>query len=46
MLALDGNSGAIYAGNLAVVTERPEAALMAIALWQRAVAPATVGQPA
>ena len=46
MLALDGNSGAIYAGNLAVVTERPEAALMAIALWQRAFAPATVGQPA
>ena len=45
-LALDGNSGAIYAGNLAVVTERPEAALTAIALWQRAVAPATVGQPA
>ncbi len=34
-LALDGNSGAVYPGRLPVVSERPEAALAAIAGWAR-----------
>lgn len=38
MLALDGNTGAVHAGRLAVVTERPEAALAAIAGWRAAAA--------
>ncbi len=39
MLALDGNTGAVHAGRLRVVTERPDAALAAIAAW-RSHAPA------
>ena len=38
MLALDGNSGAVHAGQLTVRMERPEAALRTIAGWQRAMA--------
>jgi pyruvate,orthophosphate dikinase len=38
LLALDGNTGAVYAGQLNVTTERPEAALQAIASWQLAPA--------
>jgi len=38
MLALDGNTGAVHAGKLAVVQERPEAALATIAGWQSAAA--------
>jgi pyruvate,orthophosphate dikinase len=33
MLALDGNSGAVHAGQLNVITERPDAALQTIASW-------------
>jgi hypothetical protein len=38
MLALDGNTGAVHAGTLAVVQERPEAALATIAGWRSAAA--------
>ena len=38
MLALDGNTGAVHAGKLNVVTERPEAALKTIASWRLATA--------
>ncbi len=38
LLALDGNTGAVHAGKLDVATERPEAALKAIASWQIATA--------
>ena len=38
MLALDGNTGAVHAGKLNVVTERPETALKAIAGWRLATA--------
>ena len=34
MLALDGNTGAVHAGSLAIVTERPTAALATVAAWQ------------
>ncbi len=34
-LALDGNTGTVHAGRLAVLTERPEAALAAIAAGDR-----------
>ncbi len=34
MLSLDGNTGAVHAGILATVTERPAAALAAIASWR------------
>jgi pyruvate,orthophosphate dikinase len=44
MLAIDGNTGAVYAGNLMVVTERPEAALAAIARWPGAPGDAKDGQ--
>jgi pyruvate,orthophosphate dikinase len=37
-LSLDGNSGAVYPGRLAPLTERPERALSAIAEWRRAPA--------
>ena len=37
-LSLDGNTGAVCAGLLAPVTERPNYALAAIALWRRAAA--------
>jgi pyruvate, orthophosphate dikinase len=37
-LSLDGNAGAVYLGSIAVLTERPEKALAAIAAWRRAVA--------
>ncbi len=37
-LSLDGNSGGVYAGRLAPLTERPERALKAIAEWRRAAA--------
>jgi pyruvate,orthophosphate dikinase len=43
MLALDGNTGAVYAGKLAIVTERPEAALAAVAQWHIAVEQGTNG---
>src|SRR5579872_2525956 len=35
-LSLDGNTGAIYAGQLEVVTERPESELAKIASWHAA----------
>jgi pyruvate,orthophosphate dikinase len=38
LLSLDGNIGAVYAGKLALVTERPERALAAIARWRLAKA--------
>jgi pyruvate,orthophosphate dikinase len=38
MLALDGNTGAVHAGKLAVVQERPDAALAIIAGWRSAAA--------
>ncbi len=37
-LSLDGNTGAVHAGRLVPVTERPEGALGAIAGWRRAAA--------
>lgn len=36
MLALDGNSGAVHAGRLEIVSERPDAALAVIARWRSA----------
>jgi pyruvate,orthophosphate dikinase len=33
-ISLDGNAGAVYAGRLASVTERPERALAAVAGWR------------
>jgi pyruvate,orthophosphate dikinase len=38
LLSLDGNTGAVHAGRLESVTERPEQALAVIAGWHRAVA--------
>lgn len=38
MLALDGNTGAVHAGKLAVVQERPDAALATVAGWRSAAA--------
>lgn len=38
-IALDGDEGVIYPGRLAIVTERPERELAAIAEWQQAVGP-------
>jgi pyruvate,orthophosphate dikinase len=38
MLSLDGNTGAVHAGTLAIVTERPTAALAIIANWRMATA--------
>ena len=35
-LSLDGNTGAVYPGQLTPLTERPERALAAIAAWRRA----------
>ncbi|MBB4196656.1 hypothetical protein CCR94_20295 [Rhodoblastus sphagnicola] len=37
-ISLDGNSGAVYAGRLAPLTERPDKALAAIAGWRVAAA--------
>lgn len=37
-LSLDGNSGAVYPGRLAVLTEAPTAALATIATWRPAAA--------
>ena len=37
-LSLDGNTGAVHAGRLAPVTERPERALAAIASWRHVAA--------
>lgn len=37
-LSLDGNTGAVHAGRLDTLTERPEGALAMIAGWRRAVA--------
>jgi pyruvate,orthophosphate dikinase len=37
-LSLDGNAGAVYLGRIAVLTERPDKALAAIAAWRRAAA--------
>ena len=37
-LSLDANTGAIYAGRLEPVTERPVKALAAIAAWRHAAA--------
>ena len=36
MLALDGNTGAVHAGKLAVVKERPQAAVATITGWRSA----------
>jgi hypothetical protein len=38
MLALDDNSGAVYAGQVAIETDRPEAALATIETWRVAAA--------
>jgi len=38
-ISLDGNTGAVYAGALPVVTERPEQELTAVAEWRRAAPP-------
>jgi pyruvate,orthophosphate dikinase len=38
LLSLDGNTGAVHAGRLTQVTERPDRALAAIADWRRQVA--------
>jgi len=35
MLALDGDTGTIHSGRLEIETERPEAALAAIAAWPK-----------
>jgi len=35
-ISLDGNTGAVYAGTLAIVTERPERELAVVAQWRRA----------
>ena len=45
-LSLDGNTGAIHAGRLALVTERPERALAVVAGWRRGVVsePAVIAQ--
>lgn len=37
-LSLDGNTGAVHLGRLVPLSERPERALAAIALWHRAAA--------
>ena len=37
-LSLDGNTGAVHPGRLAMTTERPDHVLAAIAGWRRAVA--------
>ncbi len=38
VISLDGNAGAIYPGALAILQERPERELAAIAAWRQAVA--------
>jgi pyruvate, orthophosphate dikinase len=38
LLSLDGDTGAVHAGRLTQVTERPDRALAAIADWRRQVA--------
>jgi pyruvate,orthophosphate dikinase len=38
VLTLDANTGAIYAGTMTLATERPDAALAAIAAWRLAAA--------
>ena len=38
MISLDGNTGAVHAGRLTPVVERPERALATIAGWRRAAA--------
>jgi pyruvate,orthophosphate dikinase len=38
VLSLDGNTGAVYAGALPIVTERPAAALGIVATWRAAAA--------
>lgn len=43
LLALDGNTGAVFPGSLAILTERPDAALAAIAAWQAAAPPIKPG---
>jgi pyruvate, orthophosphate dikinase len=37
-ISFEGDEGAIYPGQLAIVTERPERELAAIAPWRQAVA--------
>jgi pyruvate,orthophosphate dikinase len=37
-ISLDGNSGAVYAGKLAPLVERPDHALATIAAWRRSAA--------
>jgi pyruvate,orthophosphate dikinase len=44
VLALDGNTGSVYAGNLEITTERPTAALAVIAQWHAALEPEKPGQ--
>ena len=46
VLSLDGNTGAIHAGRLEPITERPERALAAIASWQHAGGVAVQSAPA
>ncbi len=36
-LSIDGNDGAVYAGELTVVTERPERELAVIGRWRASV---------
>jgi pyruvate,orthophosphate dikinase len=36
VLSLDGNTGAVHAGRLALLTERPERALAVVAGWHKA----------
>jgi pyruvate,orthophosphate dikinase len=36
VISLDGDSGRIYAGSIAVIEERPEAALRQVAGWRAA----------
>jgi pyruvate,orthophosphate dikinase len=38
MIALDGDTGAVHAGTLAILTERPEEALSTIAAWRLSAA--------
>ena len=38
MIALDGDTGAVHAGKLAILTERPEEALSTIAAWRLSAA--------
>jgi len=43
-LSIDGNDGTIYAGRLAVVTERPERELAVIKAWRAAAKSGCIGR--